>query len=144
MANPNPNEPNFPYSGGTDNPGDDTSKAGGPTSVAAVETAPLSTSGAWTNGAVPSKSLASSVERHAPLPVGIAQGGTDTVLPAGVQAVPPAYSSSFGSAVDRGADPEGGTDPLYGTAREAGQDEVEGATETTSGSAPAAFPETNP
>lgn len=143
MANPNPNEPNYPYSGGTDNPGDDTSKPGGPTNVAATETAPPSFAGNWTNGAIPSQSLASSVERHPPLPAGVAQGGTDTVLPPGVQAVPPS-AAGFESLVDRGADPEGGTDPLYGTAREAGQDEVAGATETTSGSAPAAFPEPNP
>lgn len=141
--NPNPNEPNYPYSGGTDNPGDDTSKAGGPTNVAATETAPPTLAGSWTNGSIPSKSLASSVERHAPLPAGLAQGGTDTVLPAGVQAVPPSNTGGLESAVDRGADPEG-LDPIYGTPRESGQDEVAGATETTSGVAPASFPEPNP
>lgn len=143
MANPNPNEPNFPYSGGTDNPGDDTSKAGGPSNVAAVETSLLTFAGSTTNGSIPSQALASSVERHPPLPAGIAQGGTDTVLPAGMQAVPPS-GANFGSAVDRGVDPEGGIDPLYGTPREAGQDETAGATETTSGAAPSAFPEPNP
>lgn len=138
MANPNPNQPTYPYSGGTDNPGDDTSKPGGPTSVASVETAPLSLSGFWDHK-TPSASLAASVERHAPLPVGIAQGGTDTVLAPGVQAVP-LVAAGFESLVDRGADPEGGIDPITGSPREAGQDEVAGATETTSGTSPAAFP----
>jgi hypothetical protein len=140
MANPNPNEPNFPYSGGTDNPGDDTSKAGGGVQT---ETAPLTLAGSWTNGSIPSQSLTSSVERHVALPVGIAAGGTDTVLPAGVQAVPPS-GAGFGSAVDRGVDPEGGVDPISGGPRESEQDETQGATETTSGTAPAAFPEPNP
>lgn len=139
MANPNPNEPNFPYSGGTDNPGDDTSKPGGPTGVASTETAPLSKSGSWTQQ-TPSASLTASVERHPPLPAGLAQGGTDTVLPPGVQAVPPA-AAGFESLVDRGADPEGGVDPVSGSPREAGQDETAGATETTSGVTPAAFPQ---
>jgi hypothetical protein len=137
----NPNEPNYPYSGGTDNPGDDTSKAGGGVQT---ETAPLSLAGNWTNSSIPSKSLAASVERHSPLPAGIAQGGTDTVLPAGMQAVPPANTGGLESAVDRGPDPEGGTDPIQGTPREAGQDETAGETETTSGAAPLAFPEPNP
>lgn len=136
MANPNPNEPTFPYSGGTDNPGDDTSKPGGPTNVAATETAPITTSGA---------SLTASVDRHAPLPTGVAQGGTDTVLPAGTQAVPPS-SAGFESAIDRGADPSGGVqfDPISGEVREAGQDETAGETGTTSGQTPGAFPEPNP
>lgn len=144
MANPNPNEPNFPFGAGTDNPGDDTSKAGGPTSAQAVETAPLSVSGSWTQQ-TPSASLAASVERRVPLPAGIAQGGTDTVLPPGTQAVPPA-ASGFESLVDRGADPSGGVqfDPISGEQREAGQDETLGETETTSGQSPAAFPEPNP
>lgn len=134
MANVNPNEPNFPFSGGTDNPGDDTSKAGGPTDVVSTETAPLTTSGA---------SLTASVDRHPPLPTGLAQGGTDTVLPLGTQAVPPS-GAGIESAVDRGADPEGGVDPVSGLPRVAGQDETAGATETTSGQTPSAFPEPNP
>lgn len=136
MTNPNPNEPTFPYSGGTDNPGDDTSHAGGPSNVAATETAPLTLSG---------PSLTASVERHAALPAGLAQGGTDTVLPPGVQAVPPSAGGDGGwQGRDRSADPEGGVDPVTGAPREAGQDETAGASETTSGAAPAAFPEPNP
>lgn len=134
MTPVNPNSPSYPYSGGTDNPGDDTSIAGGPTSVASVETAPFqpvphAAGIASLNGIVP------------PVVAGIAQTGTDTNL-GGLQAVPPS-ASGFESLVDRGADPEGGTDPAGG-AREAGQDEVAGATETTSGVTPVAFPEPTP
>ena len=129
----NPNEPNCPYSGGTDNPGDDTSHPGGPTNVAATETAPLTFGGA---------SLTSVAERHAAIAAPIAQG-SDTVLPSGVQAVPPT-AAGFESLVDRGADPLGGVDPVTGAPREAGQDETAGATETTSGVSPAAIPEPNP
>ncbi len=102
MANPNPNEPNFPYSGGTDNPGDDTSKAGGPSNVASVETSLPSVSAAWTNGHVPSQSLAASVERHPPLPVGIAQGGAPkyTVDTGGA-----AFKSLLGAASGRAGRP---------------------------------------
>lgn len=135
MANPNPNEPNYPYSGGTDNPGDDTSQPGGPSNVAATETAPLDFTGS---------SLTASVVRHPPLPAGLPQGGSDTVLPAGVQAVPVSGSAVEWGGRDRSADPEGGVDPLTGAPREAGQDETAGATETTSGVSPAAFPEPNP
>lgn len=135
MANPNPNEPNFPYSGGTDNPGDDTSKPGGPSNVAATETAPLTLSG---------PSLTASIARNPPLPVGLPQQGSDTVLPAGVVAVPPTAAGLEGEVLLRSADPEGGVDPVSGGPRQAGQDETAGATETTSGQAPAAFPEPNP
>lgn len=133
--NPNPNEPRFPFSGGTDNPGDNTQLPGGPTNVAATETAPLTLSG---------PSLTASVERHAALPVGLAQGGTDTVLPGG-QTVVPEVASGFESTVDRGRDSGGPTvDPITGAVRVAGQDETVGETETTSGESPAAFPEPNP
>lgn len=135
MANPNPNEPSYPYSGGTDNPGDDTSKPGGPSNVAATETAPLTLSGS---------SLTASVVRNPPLPAGLPQVGTDTVLPAGVVAVPPTAAGFESDAFLRTGDPEGGVDPVTGAPREAGQDETAGATETTSGQAPAAFPEPNP
>lgn len=130
----NPNEPNYPYSGGTDNPGDNTAIAGGPAFAASTETGPLDLTG---------KSLTASVVRTPPLPAGIAQGGTDTVLPPGVVAVP-LTAAGFESAVDRGPDPEGGIDPVSGAPREAGQDETAGASETTPGTAPPAFPEPNP
>ena len=133
MANPNPNEPNFPYSGGTDNPGDNTAIAGGGvkpgTSTGRPDMSGLA--------------LSAGVERFPPVVAGLAQAGHDTILPSGVQAVPP-VAAGFESTVDRGADPEGGTDPIQGTPREAGQDETQGATETTSGAAPSAFPEPNP
>jgi hypothetical protein len=134
MANPNPNEPNFPYSAGTDNPGDNTAIAGGPSNIAAVETAPLTLSGA---------SLTASVARTPNLPPGIAAGGSDTVLPGGMQAVP-LVAAGFESAVDRGTAPAGGIDPVTGAPRESGQDEVAGASETTPGTSPTAFPEPNP
>ncbi len=138
MANPNPNEPNFPFGGGTDNPGDDTSKAGGPTSVVSVETAPLQP--------VPHATGVVNAEGgHPALVAGIAQTGTDTPLPQGTQAVPPT-GTGFESAIDRGADPSGGVqfDPISGETRVSGQDETLGETETTSGVSPAAFPEPNP
>lgn len=133
---PNPNEPRFPYSGGTDNPGDNTSLPGGPTNVAATETAPLTTSGA---------SLTASVQRNPPLPAGIAQQGSDTVLPAGMQAVP-LTAAGFESTSDRGRSPAGAVifDPGTGEERESGQDETAGETEMTPGMTPAAFPEPNP
>lgn len=130
----NPNQVNYPYGGGTDNPGDDTSKPGGPSNVASTETAPLTLTGA---------SLTASIARHPQVPTTIAQAGTDTILPAGAQAVG-LTAAGLESSVDRGADPEGGIDPVTGSPRQAGQDEVAGATETTSGSAPSAFPEPNP
>jgi len=132
FTNPNPNEPNFPYSGGTDNPGDNTSLPGGPSDVAATETAPLTLQG---------PSLTAVAPRTPSLPAGIAAGGTDTVLPPGMQAVP-LVAAGFESTVDRGRSPGGGVDPVTG--RQSGQDEVAGATETTSGISPAAFPEPNP
>lgn len=130
MANPNPNEPNFPYSAGTDNPSGSTAIAGGPSNVASTETAPLTLSGA---------SLTASIARTPNLPPGIAAGGSDTVLPAGMQAVP-LVAAGFESAVDRGPDPEGGGDPVTGSPRQSGQDEVAGASETTPGTSPSAFP----
>jgi hypothetical protein len=126
--NPNPNEPRYPYSGGTDNPGDDTSVAGGPSNVSAVET-----------GAPPTAVL------HPPIVSGISQRGTDTVLAGGVQAVP---STGTGWARDDflGETDTGGVtvDPVTGNVRVSGQDEVAGATETTSGITPVAFPEPTP
>jgi hypothetical protein len=132
-VNPNPNEGHYPYGGGTDNPGDDTSIAGGPTDAQATETAPLTTNSA---------SMTAIVDRHPPVVAGLSQAGTDTNL-GNLQAVPPT-ASGFESLVDRGADPEGGIDPVTGLPREAGQDETAGATETTSGVSPSAFPEPNP
>lgn len=127
FVNPNPNEPNYPYGGGTDNPGDDTSKAGGPVDYASTET-----------GAPPT------AVRHPPVVAGVAQAGTDTLLPAGVQAVPPT-NDGLEATSDIGADPSGGvTFNADGTVRVAGQDEVAGETETTSGVTPSAFPEPNP
>lgn len=131
MTNPNPNEPTFPFSGGTDNPGDDTSKPGGPTNVASTETAPL----------LPVPHVAGVVNAegiHPPVVAGLSSQGTDTPLGA-LQAVPPT-GDGFESAVDRGPDPEGGIDPVTGSPREAGQDETAGATETTSGESPEQFP----
>src|ERR1700757_1329537 len=102
--NQNPNEPGYPYGGGTDNPGDTRATPGGPSNVAATETAPLTTSGA---------SLTASVQRTPPLPAGISQQGTDTVLPAGAQAVPPTAAGLEGEVPGRGQD-SGGPDPVTG------------------------------
>jgi hypothetical protein len=118
----NPNEPNYPYSGGTDNPGDDTSKAGG-----GVQTE---------TGAPPTAVL------HPPIVAGLAGGGTDTLLPPGVEAVPPS-GAGFESGADYGEERSAGGGP-DATGREPGQDEVAGATETSSDQAPASFPEPNP
>jgi hypothetical protein len=137
FVNPNPNEPSYPFGGGTDNPGDDTSKAGGPSNVAATETAPLTLTG---------PSLTASVERHAALPVGLAQGGTDTVLPAGVQAIPVSgagFESGANYGEERSAD-TGGVIAPGGAVRVPGQDETVGETETTPDTSPPAFPEPNP
>lgn len=134
----NPNQVRYPYSGGTDNPSEDTSlnNPGGPSSVASVETAPVTLSGS---------SLTAAIDRHPPLPAGIAQGGSDTVLPDGIKVVgQTAASIGAWGGRDRAADPEGGIDPVTGLPREAGQDETAGATETTTGVSPAAFPEPNP
>jgi hypothetical protein len=128
---PNPNEPTFPYSGGTDNPGDDTSIPGGPSNVAATETAPLDTVGA---------SLTASIVRYPPLPVGLAQTGTDTQL-GEMQAVPPTGDGWDVENPLTAGDPEGGVDD---TGRVAGQDETAGETETTGLTSPSAFPEPNP
>ena len=116
--NPNPNEPNSPYGGGTDNPGDNTAIAGG---------------GVQTETGAPVTAV-----QH-PGIMGVPSGG-DTVLPAGVQAVPPT-GTSIESSVDRGVDP-GGPDPTTG--REPGQDETAGETETSPAQAPTSFPESNP
>lgn len=137
MTNPDPNQPRYPYGGGTDNPSESTAytNPGGPTGVESTETAPLTTNGL---------SLTASVPRHPGVLPGISASGTDTPTthPNDVIGLTPASIGE--SAVDRGADPEGGVDPLTGAPREAGQDETAGATETTSGSSPAAFPEPTP
>lgn len=120
-----PNQPSYPYGGGTDNPGDSTAVASSYNAAAASETGLLS-----------ARQLGVTYPPHlAP----IAQAGTDT--PLALNANIPIVAAGFESVVDRGADPEGGTDPIGGTAREAGQDETAGATETTSGASPAAFPQ---
>lgn len=123
MANPNPNEPNSPYGGGTDNPGDDTSKAGG---------------GVMTETGDPT--LVSPVPGY---PTGLAAGHSDTVLPPGVQAVPPS-GAGFESGADYGdaSSDTGGPDPTTG--RTPGQDETAGETETSPDRSPAAFPEPSP
>lgn len=118
FTNPNPNEPRFPFSGGTDNPGDNTAIAGGGVQI---ET-----------GAPPLNPIRPPI-------LGV-PGASDTVLPAGMQAVP-LTSTGFESAVDRGVDP-GGPDPVTG--RVPGQDETVGETETSPAQSPAAFPEPNP
>lgn len=135
MTNPNPNEPNYPYGGGTDNPGDNTAIAGGPTDAQATETAPLQVG------------ASGPAVRFPPTVVGVSQQGTDTPLAPG-QVVGSAAAGLEGWVPLRSSDPEGGV-LVIGTgsgavAREAGQDEVAGATEITSGEAPTAFPEPNP
>lgn len=130
FTNPNPNEPHYPYGGGSDNPGDDTSKPGGPTSVASVETGPLTSR--FTD------------VRHSPIVAGLAQGGTDTVLPDGVLAVPPRFDRDLEApAADRGTD-TGGVTVEENLVRVSGQDETLGETETTTGEAPSGFPEPTP
>lgn len=113
----------YPYSGGTDNPGGDTSKPGGGVQV--------ETGAPVTNVS------------HPGVVAGLAATGTDTVLPAGTQAVPPS-GAGFESGADygneRAADP-GGPDA---TGRVPGQDETAGEYETSPPSSPAAFPEPNP
>jgi hypothetical protein len=126
MANGNPNEPNYPYSGGTDNPGDNTALAGGPSNFASTETgAPVL------------------IETPVHLPPGLAATGSDTVLPAGVQAVPPS-GAGFESGADYGEERSADSGFVEPDGRQAGQDETAGATETTSDKSPGAFPEPNP
>lgn len=124
----NPNEPNYPYSGGTDNPGDDTSQASAYNASAASETGLLS----------PRQTGVT----YPPYAAPISQAGTD--VPLAQNASIPILAAGFESLVDRGQDPDGGTDPITGGPRESGQDETAGASETTSGASPAAFPEPNP
>jgi hypothetical protein len=126
MSITNPNEPRYPYGGGTDNPGDNTAIAGGPSSYVATETGTPKTA-----------------VIHPRIPTTIAQFQEDTVLPGGTQAVPPT-STSFD--VDAPGTDTGGVtvDPATGSVRVPGQDEVQGEMETTSGVSPAAFPEPNP
>jgi hypothetical protein len=130
FINPNPNEPNYPYGGGTDNPGDNTaySNPGGPTDVQAVET-----------GAPPTAVLYPSI-------MGVVGKGTDTILPPGMQAVPPT-GSGFEAADDTELDTDTGgvtVDPVTGDVRVPGQDETQGEMETTTGVTPTGFPEPNP
>jgi hypothetical protein len=119
MANPNPNEPTFPYGAGTDNPGDDTSQPG---------------HGVQTETGAPPTSVV-----HPRMVGVIAQSGSDYSLPNGVQAVP-LVSTDFSSGVDYGN--ERATDPggPDATGREPGQDETAGETETTPPQSPAGFP----
>jgi hypothetical protein len=125
MSVTNPNEPTYPYGGGTDNPGDNTALPGGPSNVAAVET-----------GTPPTALI------HGAIPPTLPQAQTDTILPAGMQAVPP---TGAGWDVDnRGDDTGSPTIESDGSVHEPGQDETLGESETTSGDAPAAFPEPNP
>ena len=129
----NPNQPRYPYGGGTDNPSESTAytNPGGPTNVAATETAPL------THG---NASLASIDERFPPVVHGISQAGTDTTI----VGVVPEVASGVESAVDIGGDTGGPTvDPITGRVRVSGQDETVGETETTTGITPTAFPEPN-
>jgi hypothetical protein len=131
FTNPNPNEPHFPYGGGSDNPGDNTGYTN-PGGGVDVETGLLSSG----------QALDSSHERFVPVLPGLAPNASDTNLK-GLQAVPP---TSAGFDVDaEGADTGGPTvDPVTGNVREPGQDEVVGETETTTGESPSAFPEVNP
>jgi hypothetical protein len=127
-VNPNPNEPNYPYGGGSDNPGDNTALPGGPSNVAAVETGTPLTH-----------------VLHPAIPLVLAQGGSDTQL-GGLQAVPPS-GAAFEAPDDTELDTDTGgptVDPVTGNVRVPGQDETTGETETTSGEAPVAFPEPTP
>jgi hypothetical protein len=128
MSVTNPNEPRYPYGGGTDNPGDNTAVAGGPAWPSGLET-----------GAPPTAVI------HGTIPTTIAQSQSDYALPGGVQAVPPT-SAGFGFPTDgRGRDTGGVTvDPVTGYVRVSGQDETQGEMETTPGVSPSAFPEPNP
>jgi hypothetical protein len=129
MANPNPNEPNYPYSGGTDNPGDNTAIASSYNASAASETGLLSPR---QEGVI-----------YPPFAAPISQSGTDS--PLAPNAVIPEVASGFESGTDRGADTGGVyVDPATGLVREAGQDETAGESETTSDTTPSAFPEPNP
>lgn len=125
MPNPNPNEPTYPYGGGTDNPGDNTALPGGPTNFAQTETG------------VPALALLFP-------PINGTPGHSDTVLPAGMQAVPPSGAGFDSDDFQNESDTGGVTRDPDGTIRESGQDEVAGGTETTGGDSPAAFPEPNP
>jgi hypothetical protein len=121
FINPNPNEPNFPYGGGTDNPGDNTALAGG-----GVQTE---------TGAPPTQVIFPSLSH------GLAKG-SDTVIPVGFHGDVPMTDIGFESTQDadiQESDPAGQLGP-----REAGQDETVGETETTSGVVPTAFPEPQP
>jgi hypothetical protein len=126
--NPNPNEPNYPYSGGTDNPGDNTAIASSYNATAASETGLLSPR---QEGVI-----------YPPFAAPISQAGTDSPIAlGGVIPETPGYESG----VDRGTDTGGTyTDPVTGDVREAGQDETAGEEETTSGTTPSAFPEPTP
>ena len=139
VPNVNPNEPSFPFGGGSDNPGDNTANPGGPTNLAATETGPPTI--------IPHVDGAANAEGIHPAVVStLAQTGTDTPLPAGTQAVPAVGTGFEGNLPLRSADPSGGVtvDPISGTTRESGQDETVGETETSPGVSPAAFPEPNP
>lgn len=119
------NTPNIPYFGGTDNPGDNTALA---SNSGAVNTEPA---GRPTVASPPFQKVAGGV----PL--------SDTNL-GGLQAVPPAASGFEQDPFLREADTGGPSVRADGSVHEPGQDETIGESETTSGAAPAAFPEPTP
>lgn len=121
----NPNQAVYPYGGGTDNPSESTaySNPGGGAGAGSLETgAPFQTGFKLS------------------YPSTITANSQDTVLPPGFSNVP-LLAAGFSASTDRGVDPEGGVDPLTGAPREAGQDEVPGATEVTTGTTPTGFPQ---
>lgn len=111
------NEPNFPYFGGTDNPGDNTALAGG-----GVRTE---------TGGLGPKDLSPTFPTF---------GGQDTTI-----GIVPASGGDSGAdyANERSADPAG-TLTVQGALRESGQDETIGEQEASPDLTPAAFPEPNP
>jgi hypothetical protein len=137
----------FPYGGGTDNPGDNTAIAGGPTDQQATETGTLLPPPVPTGQYGPSAGNHNSTGGIFPAIVAsLPQQGTDTVLPQTMQAVPVDGSLLESSKEYGGLDEADweGVDPVYGTPRESGQDETVGETETTSGTSPTSFPEPTP
>jgi hypothetical protein len=129
FVNPNPNEPRYPYGGGSDNPGDNTAVAGGPSDFVATET-----------GAPKTAVL------HPAIPRTIAQFQEDTVLPGGTLSVPLVAAGLEGWIPGGETDPAGGVsvNPVTGYARVHGQNETQGQMGSVSGMAPPAFPEPNP
>lgn len=123
MTNQNPNDPGFPYGGGTDNPSGSTASTN-PGGGVGVETGRPFTKG--------------------PAFYSTLGGGSDTNL-GGLAAVPVSgagfeASADYGNERATGEGPGSTTDPT----REPGQDETAGATEVTPGTSPSTFPEPNP